>query len=272
MSVIPRLLAGTAMVVVLVPAVLIWRQPWQPMTPAQLAAHVRALMRYGAVDVPHDMAGPDHPLAALMARVAAGEALSPAESTGYRLAIQAVLADNQRLFTLLDNNIVLASDAGPDDRNNCGSLGIAGRHDLHAASAASNFAEMEASLTALNMAGPLGRIRHANRAYKSLTDLMVHLAPAQASVMLQGQPALPDTADPDRTAAFEAFRHAMTEAGFAPIGSPQHRAALAAAQAAFATLAANVQTTITARLSPLEQRLAGRWLSLQSISPRLDLP
>lgn len=272
MPMIRRVLLGAAAAVVLVPAVLIWREPWLPMTGQEISQRVAALMRYGAVDVPHQMAGPDHPQAALMARVAADEFLTADESTRYRLAIQAVLADNQRHFALLDNNLVFASDVGPQDPNNCGSLGIAGLHDHHAASAASNFAEMEASLAALKTGGPLGRIRHANRAYKSLTDLMVHLAPAQASVMLMDHPALPGGADPARAAAFDTFRRAMAAAGFAPLGSPEHRAALAAAKAAFADLATSVQTTVTDQLSPLEQRLAGRWLALQSVSPRLNLP
>lgn len=265
------LLAGLALAVA-VPAGLIWREPWQPMTAPEISERVAALMRYGAVDVPHDMAGADHPQAALMARVAAGEVLTVAESARYRLAIQGVLADHQRMFAVLDNNIVFAADVGPNEPNNCGGTGIAGRHDHHAASAASNFAEMEASLAALQTAGPLGRIRHANRAYKSLTDLMVHLAPAQASVMLADQPALPAGADPARAALFDAFRTAMTQAGFVPIGSAEQDAALTRARSAFEKLAWEVQGAVTTQLSPLEQRLAGRWLSIQSVSPRLVLP
>lgn len=264
------LLAGLALAVA-VPAGMIWREEWRPLTGPEITQRVAALMRYGAVQVPHDLAGADHPEAALMTQVAAGKVLTKAESQRYRLAIQGVLADNQRMFGLLDNNIVFASDVGPDDPNNCGSMGIAGRHDHHAASAASNFAEMEASLVALETAGPLGRIRHANRAYKSLTDLMVHLAPAQASVILANSPTLPEGADPSRAALFEAFRTAMTEAGFAAIGSVEHGAALTRARQAFAGLALAVQARVTARLSPLEQRLAGRWLSIQSVSPRLEL-
>ncbi len=264
-----RVAITTICAAVLVPAALIWQEPWQPMPPDDIARRVAALLRYGAVEVPHQMAGLDHPAAELMAKVASGKALTAAESALYRKAVQGVLADSQTLFAILDNNIIFASDTGPNDPNNCGGQGISGRHDLHAASAVSNFAELEASLTALQTAGFLARIRHANRAYKSLTDLMVHLAPAQASVMLAAQPPLPPNADPARAATFDAFRLAMTKAGFAPINSPDHRAALTTAQTAFADLSLSVQSAVTAQLSPLEQRIAGRWLSLQSVSPRL---
>ena len=272
MPMIRKIMALSAAAVIVVPVLLVWREPWQEMDEAAITARVAALLRYGAMDVPHEMAGPNHPQAALLARVAAGETLTVDESNKYRLAIQGVLADNQGLFRLLDNNIVFASDAGPNDPNNCGGLGIAGRHDLHAASAASNFAEMEASLAALETAGPFGRIRHANRAYKSLTDLMVHLAPAQASVMLQNQPALPAGANAMRAAGFDRFRRAITKAGFEPIGSPEHKAAMITGQVAYVGLALAVQEAITANLSPFEQRLAGRWLAVQSVSPRLTLP
>lgn len=253
-------------------SVLVALEPWQPLTPPEIQTRVAALFRYGAYDVPHEMAGPDHPDAALLAEVAAGGDLSDAESRQYRRAIQGVLAQRQGLFRLLDNNIAFATDAGPDDPNNCGGTGIAGRHDLHDASALSNFAEMEASLAALRNAGPLGRIRHANRAYKSLTDLMVHLAPATQSVVLGTMAPLPDTADRNRGALFAGFRQAMHEASFAPLGSARYKVAITRAEMAYADLALAVQAEVTGHLSPMEQRLAGRWLSIQSISPRLAVP
>ncbi len=262
---------GLAALAIVLPTTAVLTAPWQPMTTPQIAAHVAALHRYGAIDVPQEMAGLGHPLRALMQRAAAGEALDVPESARYRIAIQAVLAQHQTMFSLLDNNIVFAADVGPNVANNCGSFGIAGRHDLHSASAASNFAEMEASLAALPHAGFLGRIRHANRAYKSLTDLMVHLAPASVSVMQADQPPLPEDADPARAAAFDSFRRAMAYAGFAPINSPAYHAAIGQAMAAFETLASQVQLAVTSQLSPFEQRFAGRWLAPQSISPRLSL-
>ncbi len=262
---------GLAAVAIVLPATAVIIAPWQPMTPQQISAHVAALHRYGAIDVPQDMAGPDHPQRALMQRVAAGQALDETQSARYRIAIQSVLARHQTMFRLLDNNIVFATDVGPNAANNCGGFGIAGRHDLHSASASSNFAELEASLAALSQRGFWGRIRHANRAYKSLTDLMVHLAPASVSVMQADQPPLPENANPDRAAAFDTFRRAMAEAGFSAINSPAHNASIAGATRAFETLVRQVQMAVTSRLSPFEQRLAGRWLAPQSISPRLNL-
>jgi hypothetical protein len=245
------------------------RQPFAPLSQASLAAHTAALFRYGAIDVPQKLAGDLD--ATLLAQVASGAELSAADSARYRQSIQAVLAAHQTLFRALDNNLTFAVDFASLDPNNCGSNGIAGKHDLHAASAASNFAEMDADLRALATAGPIGRIYLANEAYKDLTDLMVHLAPATQSVVVAQAPALPLDADPARAADFETFRAAMRRASFAPINSPAYQAALTQALAAFTALAENVQAEVTAQLSPLEQRIAGRWLALQSVSPQLGL-
>jgi hypothetical protein len=243
-------------------------QPSAPMSRASLAAHSAALFRYGAVDVPQQLAGESDDV---MRRVAAGDLLSTTESAAYRQQIQAVLAAHQTLFSSLDNNLIFAVDFAATDPNNCGGAGIAGKHDLHAASAASNFAELDADLQALENAGMLRRIYLANEAYKDLTDLMVHLAPATHSVVAGAAPALPTDADQSRALLFETFRHAMTRASFAPINSPEYQSAIALALLAFTDLAVNVQTQVTTHLSPLEQRIAGRWLAIQSVSPQLGL-
>lgn len=247
-------------------------QAFAPFTPEEMALRVAALWRYGAVEVPAQMAAKDDPARGLMARVAAGEVLSDAESAAYRRAIQGVLADHQSLFALLDNNLCLVQDAGLGAENNIGGQGIAGLHDLHAASAASNFDELQADLAALAEAGALRRIYLANEAYKDLTDLMVHLAPAMHSVVVAEAPALPAGADPELAAGFEAFRGAMRQASFAPINSPAYLDAVARAQAEYTALALAVQARVVAHLSPLEQRIAGRWLAVQGVQPRLDLP
>lgn len=243
-----------------------------PFTPPEMAARVAALWRYGAIEVPQQMAAKDDPAQALMTRVAAGEVLTVADSARYRQAIQAVLADHQSLFALLDNNLCLAQDADMDQPNNLGSLGIAGLHDLHAASAASNFAEMQADLAGLPAAGSLRRIYLANEAYKNLTDLMVHLAPAMHSVVVANAPALTSDADPELAHRFQAFRSAIRTASFAPINSPAYVAAVAQAQQVYTEMALQVQAQITLNLSPLEQKIAGRWLALQAVQPRLTLP
>jgi hypothetical protein len=100
---------------------------------------------------------------------------------------------------------------------------------------------------------------------------MVHLAPATQSVVVGAAPALPVGADPTRARLFETFRNAMTRASFAPINSPEYQSAVALALLAFTDLAVNVQATVTAHLSPMEQRIAGRWLAIQQVSPQLGL-
>lgn len=241
-----------------------------PFSRVEMAVRVAALWRYGAVDVPQGMAAKDDPAQDLMAKVAAGTVLNAQDSAQYRRAMQAVLADNQRLFRLLDNNLCLVRDAA-GSANNVGGTGIAGLHDLHSASALSNYTELQSDLAALDSAGSLRRIYLANEAYKDLTDLMVHLAPAMHSVVLAEAPALPADSDPELAAQFDGFRTAMQTASFAPINSPPYLDAVSAAQAAYTDLAMTVQARITARLSPLEQKIAGRWLAVQSVQPRLTL-
>jgi hypothetical protein len=258
--------------VVLGGAVGILLQPVSPFSREEMALRVVALWRYGAVEVPAQMAAADDPAQGLMARVAAGEVLDSAESARYRRAIQGVLAAHQGLFGLLDNNLCLVENAAPQEANNVGGIGIAGLHDWHAASAASNFDEMQGDLAGLATAGTFGRIYLANEAYKDLTDLMVHLAPATHSVVVGPAPALPEGADPGLADDFAAFRRAMTEASFAEINSADYLSARARALDAYTDLAMAVQGQITAQLSPLEQRVAGRWLALQGVQPRLILP
>lgn len=266
-----RLLGGFFLCIPAGLAAVIALQPATPFTRSEIQARVAALWRYGAIEVPHQMAPSDDPARPLMARVAAGEVLDAAESATYRRAMQAVLADHQRLFAALDNNLCLASNAGDGTQNNVGGTGIAGQHDLHAASAVSNFDEMQADLTQLAAAGPMRKIYLANEAYKNLTDLMVHLAPAMHSVVVARAPALSEGGDPTLARSFTAFQSAMTEASFADINSAAYLTAVTNAQRAYADLVGQVQTQITHQLSPLEHKIAGRWLAIQGIQPRLTL-
>ncbi len=267
-----RVFGAAGLAVVLGGIVGVLLQPITPFSRDEMALRVAALWRYGAVEVPAQMAAADDPAQGLMARVAAGEVLDSAESAQYRQAIQGVLAAHQGLFALLDNNLCLVEDAAPQEANNLGGRGIKGLHDWHAASAVSNFDEMQGDLAGLATAGAIGRIYLANEAYKDLTDLMVHLAPAMHSVVVGPAPALPEGADPGLADDFAAFRRAMTQASFAEINSADYLTARGRALDAYTDLAMAVQSQITAQLSPVEQRLAGRWLAVQGVQPRLILP
>ncbi len=242
-----------------------------PFTEQELQRRAGALFAYGSVEVPHDLAGPELAEHALFAKVGAGQALSKDESKAYRRAFQGVLAANQRLFRALDNNLVFATDHAMEAENSICGQGIAGRHDLHAASALSNFSELAGNLEALPKAGALSRVFNANEAYKNLTDLMVHLAPAVQSVVVDRFDDLPEV-DAALAEPFERFRLAFQRASFAPINSAEYRVATGEGVAAYAQLAQVVQSKITAELSPLEHKIAGRWLALLSVSPQLSLP
>lgn len=251
--------------------VVILAQDSRPFTQPEIAIRAQALFRYGAVEVPHGLLPKGDPMAPLFAQVALGAALDSAQSAAYRARFQQVLFAYQPLFRALDDDLHLAQDAGMTMGNNIGTMGIAGRHDLHAASAKANFTELAQGLAALPHAGAVRKILLANQSYKDLTDLMVHLAPAVHSVDLTDNPALPDL-DPALSRPFDTFRTALKRAEFAPVGSADYRNAIAEGVTAYAGLVGEVQRQITANLTPLEQKLAGRWLSLQSVSPQLTLP
>lgn len=242
-----------------------------PFSARALEQRAKALFAYGSVEVPHELAGAEHAELALFNKVADGQGLTKDESKAYRRAFQGVLADNQRLFRALDNNLVFATDYAMDVPNSICGQGIAGRHDLHAASARSNFVELAGNLEALSNSGALTRVWNANEAYKNLTDLMVHLAPAVHSVVVDVPEVLP-AFDSSLSVPFETFRDAFQQAGFAPVNSREYHAAIAEGVAAYARLAEVVQTQITSELSPFEHKLAGRWLALHSVSPQLSLP
>lgn len=240
-------------------------------TSSQVHGRSAALFVYGSTDVPHDMAGQDHPHQPLFALVESGAELSTDDSQTYRIAFQAVLAANQRLFRALDNNLVFATDHAMDAVNSVSGSGIVGKHDLHAESALSNFVELSESLEQLSTVGSIRRIMLANRAYKSLTDLMVHLAPAVHSIVVDEVIELPQQ-DEALVASFDAFRMAFHRAGFAPINSPMYLQEIEMGVAAYASLVSQVQAIIVSRLSPLEHQISGRWLAIQSVSPQLSLP
>jgi hypothetical protein len=242
-----------------------------PFSKADLDKRAAALFVYGSIEVPHNLAASDHPQRDLFDRVAAGETLSQGDSQTYRYAFQGVLAAHQRLFQTLDDNLVFATDHAMAAQNSVHGLGISGKHDLHAASALSNFVELSGNLDNLGDAGPFRRIFLANEAYKNLTDLMVHLAPAVHSVVVNQLDELPI----DNGAlgqSFDVFRTSLQQAGFAQINSVEYHAAIAKGVASYADLADVVQGTIIAELSPFEHKIAGRWLALQSVSPQLLLP
>lgn len=242
-----------------------------PFTPTEMKQRASALFAYGSVEVPHDMAKQDHPHQQLFSTVQSGAALSAEASQTYRTAFQSVLAENQGLFRALDNNLVFATDHAMETANSISGSGIAGTHDLHAASARSNFYELSNSLDQLSTVGSVRRILLANKAYKSLTDLMVHLAPAVHSVVVDEMMELPGPAN-QLTQTFDEFRSAFHRASFAPINSATYWQEIEIGVAAYASLATQVQTQVVSHLSPFEHQMSGRWLAFQSVSPQLSIP
>ena len=246
-----------------------------PWSKSELERLVSGLNEAAAIGVPHGFlmdaqAKADHAL--LVAKVEMGKELDPAESTTYRRLFQSVLLTSQQFLARFDGELTVLDNFGAERANNCLTSGISGRHDHHDVSARRNFAGVLASLTKLKAASTsLGRIRHANAAYKDLVDIISHLGVAPHTVSVGYLP--PDLPWPDGEPGktFEAMLVAYKDAQFSPVNSLTYWQAVDRAKAAYVALILLVQDQIMAQTSPLERRIAGRFLSPQTLAPPVDL-
>jgi len=246
----------------------------RPFARDEITSLVDRLNEGAAIDTPHRrLIDSDRRIAnaVLLGTVESGRVLSSAESKAYRLLYQETLRENQRYLALFDGELTVRQDHGIGERNNVDGTGIEGAHDHHDASARANFAKLLSSLRAIETAdgvlGTLTRIRQARSAYKNLTDIVLHLgtAPHTKSVAYQK----PDRPWPDQGlgARFESMLEAFKAAQFADVNSAAYVAAVHRALDGYDEIVAETQARVGRRLGPVEQRLAGRWLSLQSLSP-----
>jgi len=259
-----RLVAGISILGLVGAGALSFSQNRTPHTSAEIALLTDRLFEFGAVDFVHAKVGGEH--APLFDCVAKGLVLTPAQSRAYRTAYQAMLLDNQRLFTVLDANLELRQDAGLGQPNNTGGTGIAGLHDHHDASAANNAVEIAQQLDALKTSGHIKRIALANDIYKDLTDLMVHMAPAAHSV---GLLEMQEEGLGQSPTAYESFYRAMKAAQDTAINSAGYWQAVDTALAAYAVLVLDVQAEVRATNGAMVHAVSGQWLSLQTVAPRL---
>lgn len=252
-----------------VAGLLIWQisSTARPMPPARIATLTDRLFEFGATGFVHDRySGPE---AALFDCVLRGAALTPAQSVRYREAFTAYLLAQQELFVRLDADLHLATDFRASAPNNTGGTGLPGTHDQHDLSALANLTDMHRSLTALPRSGPVHRIRLANNIAKDLTDLMVHLAPAVHARAILSPEALPPGLPAEIAAPFSRFYAGIKAAQAAPINGPAYWAALDDALAGYAALASVVQDRTRAHQGPVSRAVSGRWMSLQTVAPRL---
>lgn len=244
---------------------------WQNRAPhedADIAMLADRLFTFGAISFVHDAYdGPDQ---GLFDCVVKGFQLTPAQSMRYRMRYQAYLLSRQSLFVNLDQDLVLKRDFGSTKDNNIQTTGIPGLHDQHDLSAMGNLADIAASLNKLSTDGPIGRIAAANNAHKDLTDLMVHMAPAIHSVGLLRAESIPADVPTPINTAFTQFYLGMKTAQATAINSPAYWASVKTALDGYATLTREIQNAVWATNGPIMHAVSGRWLSLQTVAPRLS--
>ena len=252
----------------------VWNTPYNPpaRTPQEISALTDILNEAASVIVPHKTLGKkirfEH--LALFEKVERGAELSEAESAEYRRLYQQIVWNNQTFFWSYDHQVTVMADVGMNRTNNVGGQGIAGKHDHHDASARINLDLLRGNLARIDSASglfaPLTRVVSAAKAYKNLTDLMLHFGTVPQTVSVAYVPAF---VPPDDTlgADFEAMLREYKTAQFAPVNSPPYINALHAGLGAYDRMIILVQDHVYARLGPWERTLAGRWLAWQSLTP-----
>ncbi len=247
----------------------------EPWSQQEVSNFTIALNEAAAISVPHDFlmaSGIRAAHLALLKKVESGAVLSDAESLNYRLIFQQTLEKSQRFLSAFDQQLTVLSNHAMHEGNNVNAAGIAGNHDHHDYSARQNFAGLLISLDQLDAAGtPLGRIVAANGIQKDLVDLISHLgvAPYTVSVSYRA-PEIP-WQDSELGDKFEAMLLAFKAAQFTLVNSAAYWVQIDIGLARYNELILLVQNRVIARTKPWERRIAGRFLSPQTLAPPVDL-
>lgn len=236
------------------------------MSDADIRVAVDKLFYFSTIGFVHPKIGADH--ADLFACVASGKSLNAAQSQRYRKVYQAFLLSQQNTFAWLDAELTVFSDHEMGEPNNIGEKGIAGSHDHHDSSTFANFVDLVADAESLSSVAAARRAWLANGMYKDLLDFMVHMGPAVHSVGLVRDEPLPQ-AESEFAPFFAKYYGAMKQAQNATINSPEYFAAVDLALSAYSGLVSQVQDKIDGYNGPFLTTMSGRFLSLQTIAPRL---
>jgi len=248
--------------------------PYDPpkWTASEIRARVDLLNENAAVTTPHHTLGKKTREAnlALFEKVERGQQLSAEESAAYRLLYQSILQHQHTTLATLDHQLTVLTDFQPEEKNNVGTLGIAGSHDHHDASAAANLAALEDDLLRLESASgvtaSLTRVRAAISANKNLTDIVQHMATAPQT---KSVPYVPQAAGDELQQQFETMMVHFKRAQFEPVNSPAYVTEVHLALDHYDILVARVQDRLYDDLGPLERSLSGRWTSWRSLGPWL---
>jgi len=261
-------------VAVLVLAFILLCLPFNPrrLTADEIRDRIDLLNEKAAIETPHHTLGKQIRAQnlALFEKVEQGKPLTEEESAAYRVQYQSILKERQHALSLLDRELTVLTDYGPEERNNVGSLGIAGSHDHHDASAGANLVALRGDLARMEQASGINasytRVREALSAWKDLDDVILHMATAPQT---KSVPRAPQAPVDDLQAQFEELMAHYKAAQFAPVNSPGYVDEVHAALQHYDALVAQVQDRIYARLGPVERSLAGSWGSWKSLAPSL---
>ena len=198
--------------------------------------------------------------------------MSADESLEYRHVFQAALQENQRFLSAFDSELTILPDVCMAMPNNVASLGIAGLHDHHDVSARANFSAILHSLEQLDAAdNSFSRIRYTNAVQKDLVDLISHMGVAPHTVSVRYIPPEVPWQDIELGAIFEEMMKSFKAAQFEEVNSPPYWSAIDVALAKYSELILALQDRIVARTSSWERRIAGRFLSPQTLAPPVEL-
>ncbi len=249
----------------------------QPYSSEKLRGFALRLNEAAAIQIPHhflmDEAIRQQHLT-LLKKVETGAELTAENSARYRAIFQSNLAQSQSFLGRFDQELTILEDWQMSADNNVGQAGITGKHDHHDRSARLNFADVERSLSIIDKStggfGYVQRIRAINLAYKSLADVISHLGVAPHTVSVAYE--LPAVAlrDPTLGSLFETVLRNYKNAQFETVNSTAYWRYVDRAVNDYARLVEQVQKRVHAKSTWWERRIAGRFLSLQTLAPMIE--
>ncbi len=248
---------------------LIWLifAPSPPRQKSEIHALSAQLFEFGAV---HFFTKDPDP-SPLFNRIAAGETLTKEEDCQYRALYHNRIQNKSWLFDLADENIFFAENFAPNSQNNCGTLGLKGRHDIHDLSALQNFKDITQSLASIPESSKIRKIYLANNIQKDLEDLMLHFAPATHAIALQDTSFQNFNKNNPLGALYLRMINGFKGAEFSKVNSCEYWENIDQAIKAYSEIVLLVQDELLSKLTKSEFRIAGRWLSPRTLAPSLNV-
>jgi hypothetical protein len=267
MRTVRRLMLVLVAAAVLLAAVTVFVQATAPLSPETVRRKTDEINQAAAVTVPHAFNGGAVRNAhlRLFEAVEQGKELSAADSAEYRRAYQEIIFRKQQTLRRFDHQLTVIPDLEMDRRNNVNGLGVEGAHDHHDASMRANLLALETALRAIQDPKTSSglRVRSAISAYKDTTDILTHLGTVPHTKSTEYRaPAGPLS---ELQTQGEAMLQDFKQAQFAAVNGPAYWSALWRGLDRFDQVLLRVQAAVHGRLSPAEERLAGRWDSAQSL-------